>query len=147
MTARGDVVSAARALINTPFVHQGRLPGVALDCVGLVVAAARDALGLGPEFDYTGYGRVPDGRTFLAICDRLMTRIDSSAAQLGDVIALRYQQHPQHMGVLADYLHGGMSIIHALGTSDGRGRVVEHSLDPDTVARCMAVYRLPGVPE
>ncbi|MBK8745664.1 MAG: peptidase P60, partial [Propionivibrio sp.] len=35
------ILAAARACIGTPFVHQGRIPGLALDCAGLVVAVAQ----------------------------------------------------------------------------------------------------------
>ena len=35
-----DIIAIARACLGTPFRHQGRIPGVALDCAGLVVAVA-----------------------------------------------------------------------------------------------------------
>jgi cell wall-associated NlpC family hydrolase len=35
------VVSAARSHLGTAYHHQGRLPGVGLDCVGLVIVVAK----------------------------------------------------------------------------------------------------------
>ena len=36
MPTSADVVTAARGQIGVPWMHQARLPGVALDCAGLV---------------------------------------------------------------------------------------------------------------
>jgi len=37
-----DVVSKAREYIGTPAVHQGRVKGVGIDCVGLIVCVGRE---------------------------------------------------------------------------------------------------------
>lgn len=138
-----DVVAEARTWIGTSFMHQARVRGVGVDCVGLVIGVAR-ALGLvEPTLDITGYPRSPDGRSMLAVCDQHMRRVDAPA--LGCVLVVRHEIDPQHMGIVGDYVHGGLSLIHALGTRDGRGRVVEHRLDESTLARLIAVYALPGV--
>ena len=34
-----NMIAAARACLGTPFHHQGRMPGVGLDCIGLVIVA------------------------------------------------------------------------------------------------------------
>jgi len=48
-----EILAAARACLGTPFLHQGRIPGVALDCAGLVVAVAQ---AIGADYvDRTGY--------------------------------------------------------------------------------------------
>ena len=139
------IVAQARSYLGTPFVHQGRLPGVALDCVGVPICVAR-ALGLvDTAFDIRGYPRQPDGRTLLALCGQHMTRLDAAAMRPGDVAVIRFERVPQHLGIVAPYVHGGLSLIHALGTTDGKGRVVEHRIDADTLRRLVAVYRLPGV--
>jgi len=41
MTIRDEIVRLSRAYIDTPFHHAARLPGVGLDCVGLLVCVAR----------------------------------------------------------------------------------------------------------
>lgn len=145
MTTRADVATQARTWLGTPFVHQGRIKGLAADCVGLVVGVARELGLVEPGFDFTGYPRSPDGRSLLGECDRLMQRIAVEDMQAGDVIAIRWESDPQHLGILGDYLHGGLSMIHALGTPDGRGRVIEHRLHETMQARIVAAYSLRGV--
>jgi len=143
--SRAEAVAAARGYVGTPFQHQGRAPGVAMDCAGVLICVARELGIVEPTFDVTGYGRRPDGVSLLAECDRWMTRIARRDMQPGDVIVVRHEHDPQHIGILGDYLHGGLSMIHALGTPDGRGRVIEHRLDAGTLSRFIAAYRLPGV--
>lgn len=139
------VVAEARAWVGTPYQHQQRLRGVAVDCVGLVIGVGR-ALGLcAPDFDLSGYGRTPDGRSLLTECDALMTRVRRDAIAPGHVLVLRFARDPQHLAIAADYLHGGLSIVHALGTVDGRGKVIEQRLSPDILNRLVQAYALPGV--
>ena len=145
MTERGDIVTEARTWTGTRYQHQQRMKGVAVDCAGLVIGVARE-LGLVPAtFDVNGYPRRPDGVSLVAECDRWMYRITRAEMQPGDVIVLRFDTDPQHVGILADYRHGGLSIIHALSRGDGSGSVVEHRLDVTTLKRFVAAYRLPGV--
>lgn len=134
-----DVVAAARSHLGTKWMHQGRLPGVALDCAGLVIVVARQLRIVADAWDFNGYAREPDG-SMLERCDALMTRIASP--ELGAVIVGSVVRRPQHMGILADYRHGGFSLIHA--ASDA-GKVIEHRLLPQTVLRGAVMYRLPGV--
>lgn len=145
MANKTDVVAEARAWLGTPYQHQQRLRGVAVDCVGLVIGVAR-ALGLcGPAFDFGGYGRTPDGRSMLAECDAHMDRVARENIAPGHVLVLRYQHDPQHMAIAANYLHGGLSIVHALGTVDGKGKVIEQRLAPEILARLVQAYALRGM--
>ena len=141
MTTGADVVAAARAELGTPWMHQARLPGVALDCAGLVIITAR-RLGLVPvDLDIADYGRSPDG-TLLDRCGQHMQRID--ALELGAVVVVSVTGEPQHMGIVGDYRHGGWSLIHA--ASNARpGRVIETRLMFHRAQQLQAVYRLPGV--
>lgn len=145
MIDRAAVVQEARALLRTPYHHQGRLPGVGLDCAGVPICVAR-ALGLvAPDFDITGYARQPDGVSLIANCERWMTRVSQAEMQPGDVLVTATENAPNHFGVLADYVHGGLSVIEALGRHDGKGRVIEQRLDENALKRFVAAYRLPGV--
>lgn len=60
----------------------------------------------------------------------------------GDFLCVAFDQHPQHVGVVGDYLHGGPSIIHAI---NGRG-VVETRLMFSPGMRFVAGFALPEVP-
>lgn len=147
MTSLLDVVAEARAWLDTPYHHQARLRGVGVDCAGLVIGVAR-ALGVvPPAFDVGGYARTPDGTSLLAECDRFMQRIPVAQIQPGHVLVLRFQLDPQHMAIVGDYLHGGLSMIHALGTVDGKGKVIEQRLNTETLLRLVQAYAMPGVVE
>ena len=63
MTTRSAIVEKATEYINTPYVLQGRIKGVGVDCGGLIVCVARD-LGLS-KFDLDCYPRFGDGKEFL----------------------------------------------------------------------------------
>jgi cell wall-associated NlpC family hydrolase len=141
MTTGADVAAAARAEMGTPWMHQGRLPGVALDCAGLVIVTAK-RLGLVPQaWDIADYGRLPDG-TLLDRCGEHMQRIN--ALELGAVLVVAITGQPQHMGIVGNYRHGGWSLIHA--ASNARpGRVIETRLMFHRSQKLQAVYRLPGV--
>lgn len=134
MTA-DDIISAARACLDTPFVHQGRIPGVALDCAGLVVAVAE---AVGADYvDHPGYGRNPangllesvlDAQPFL---DRVFDR------QPGDVLLMRFAGEPQHLAIFT-----GENIIHSY---ESVGKVCEHRLADVWAARIVRTYRFKGV--
>lgn len=146
MVNRAAIVAAARAWLGTPFHHQARAKGVGCDCAGLIIGVGRE-LGLLPAgFDINGYPRTPDGVSLLQHCDEHMVPVSRQEMGLGDVIVIRWEKQPQHLGFIGDYRHGGLSMIHAMGsTGHKRGSVIEHRLDPTMLARFVAAYRLPGV--
>lgn len=136
-------VPQARAWLGTPWRHQARLQGVGVDCVGLLIGVAR-ALGVVPAgFDVTGYARQPDGHSLMRHLRGLLTEVPHPAdLRPGDFLCVAFDQHPQHVGVVGDYLHGGPSIIHAI---NGRG-VVETRLMFSPGMRFVAGFALPEVP-
>lgn len=137
---RAEVVAEARSWIGTPWTHQQRAKGVAVDCAGLIIGVARALSLVAPGFDIQGYVRVPDG-SLLARCNEAMTRIDKATMQPGDVLVVATDNEPAHMGILGDYRHGGLSLIHA---ANGRG-VIEHRLMFARNLRFKAAFVLPGV--
>lgn len=143
---RFDVIVEARSWLHVPYIHQHRDRVAGVDCVGLLIGVAR-ALGLVvPDFDITGYERRPDGKAMLELCDRFMTRVPLYDMRPGHALVLRFDRDPQHIGIVGDYVHGGLSLIHAYGTVDGKGKVVEHRLDPGSrVMSPIQAYALPGV--
>jgi NlpC/P60 family putative phage cell wall peptidase len=144
MTTRAEVVREAREWVGTAYQHQQRAKGVAVDCAGLVIGVARALVLVPPDFDVTGYARQPDGVSLLAHCDRWMVRLHEAEMQAGDVIVMRFESDPCHFAILGDH-RAGLSMIHALRTRDGGGRVIEHRLAPHHLQQLVAVYQLPGV--
>jgi cell wall-associated NlpC family hydrolase len=144
MTTRADIVRVARSYLSTPFHHRGRLPGVGLDCAGILVCVARELGLMAPDFDVPPYTPTPDGRTMLAWCETYMTRVSQDAMQPGDAIVLITDVYPQHLAILGDYRHGGLSIIHAASNADPP-RVIETRLMFARNMRFVAAYALPGI--
>lgn len=75
MTTRSEVVAVARGWLDTPFKHQGRLPGVVLDCVGVSICLARH-FGW-PHEDARDYARRPSKEGLL---ERLLLYLDFAPA-------------------------------------------------------------------
>jgi cell wall-associated NlpC family hydrolase len=145
MTTRADIVAEARSWIGTPYEHQQRSKGLAVDCIGVLIGTGRSLGLVAGDFDVTGYGRRPDGTSLIDHCERHMTRIDQAAMQPGDAVVLAFDGDPQHFGMLVDYRHGGLAIVHAM---QKYGRVVETRLLFGSAPRALkfvAAYRLPGM--
>ena len=144
MSTRAEVVRVARSYIGTSFHHMGRLPGVGLDCAGVLVCVARELGLVVPEFDVPAYTPAPDGRSMLLWCNEHMEPIAREAMRPGDVILLIADEFPQHLAILGDYAHGGHSIIHAAGNARPP-RVLETRLMYSASLRFVAAFTLPGV--
>ena len=140
MVTRAQLVTEARTWVGTPFRHQGRVKGVGCDCAGLIVGLAKHFQL--STFDVLGYNRHPTGRVLVDICDAEMERIAIDEMAPGDVALLRFERDPQHLALIGNYLHGGLSLIHSYVQGGG---VVEHRLDSVWARRIVAAYRIPGV--
>lgn len=133
-----EIVSIARRWLGTPFHHQARLEGVGVDCVGLVICIARELGAVAKDWDVKGYGRVPDGVQLMRHLDDRLDAITQEEMRPGDVVLVAFDSHPQHVGIVGDYTHGGLSIIHASGA---HGRVLETRLLFTKAMRFAGAYR------
>lgn len=114
---RSEFIAFARACIDTPFRHQGRVPGVGLDCVGLVVVAARE-VGV-PVIDNLTYPHNPSD-TFLRhmlVDVNHLTPCAFEDDQVADLILLRYTKRATHVAIRTE-----RGLVHATAESE---RVVE----------------------
>ena len=129
MTA-DEIVAAARAELGTPFAHQGRTPGKALDCIGLVIVVARNWHDVAEP---GAYGRLPvDGRLESEVdAHPLLVRVREP--QAGDVLLMRFGVNPQHAAICA-----GETIIHSYSSV---GKVVEHRFSDVWRKRVVRAYR------
>ena len=137
MTA-AEIIAAARACLGTPFRHQGRLPGIGLDCAGVALHVAQ-AVGCS-SLDASGYGRTPANGQMEGMLDQqpeLVRVFDLEARQPGDLLLMRLTREPQHLAVLCDD-----TIVHAY---ESVGQCCEHRLDAAWAARIVRVYRFAGV--
>ena len=125
------VLSAARACLDTPFAHQGRIPGLALDCAGLVVVVAK---AIGADYnDHRGYSRSPSNGLLEAALDAQPCLDRVYDMQPGDVLLMRFASDPQHLAIYA-----GDTIIHSYSQV---GKVCEHRLADVWRSRIVRVYR------
>jgi cell wall-associated NlpC family hydrolase len=103
---RQQIVDESRTWLGTPFVHQGRLKGVGVDCVGLVVCIAKD-LGI-YDYDFTGYRVIPNSRVMGKELQDHLTEIPISEIKMGSILWFRVRKEPQHLAIRTD-----TGIIHA----------------------------------
>lgn len=139
LVSRAALVATARSYAGTPWVHQGRLPGIALDCVGMLICIAH-AHGLS-DYDIDGYHTTPDPDVLLGELDAQMDRINPADALIGDVYVMAWttkgKQVPRHLGIKAR--HDPDYVIHVY--NGGPRRVVEHIIDAEWRARIVRAYR------
>lgn len=125
------VLAAARATLGTPYVHQGRINGMALDCIGVAQFIAA-SLKL-PHFDQRAYPMAPYQGLLEAVLDAQPCLRRVYDRKPGDLLLMRFTDDPQHIAVFT-----GDGIIHCYRNS---GRVVEHVLDAAWEARIVRMYR------
>ena len=89
------IVQEARTWIDTPFHHQGRLKGVGVDCLGLVICIF-NALGA-KLVDKAAYPRYPSGGLLMAGIRSQCIEIDISDAKTGDIFVSAERHQPNHV--------------------------------------------------
>ena len=140
-----EICTAARQFIGCPWRHQGR-SREGVDCLGLVLLVAHE-LAL-TDFDTRDYARQAKDESMLEQCREHLIEIQRVEARPGDVPVMRFGTN-RHIGFFGDYVHGGLSIIHAFSHSPRK--VVEHRFSDDWLrgykASLLAVFRFPGVSE
>ncbi len=131
-----DIISAARECIGTPFRHQGRVLGVGLDCVGVVIHALQ-SVGVS-IIDQCGYGRTPCNGLLEAAIGAHSELIKVFTFMPGDILLMRILKQPTHVAVFT-----GDTIIHAY---EAVGKCCEHRLDSRWATCIVCSYRLKDAP-
>lgn len=136
---RDDIVAAARTFLGTPYQHQGRRPGVALDCLGIITCTA-DLLGHDDIEDVPDYRMNPDHERLLAECARQLVEIPVELMREGDIALFGFARRriPQHFAILSSR----STMIHAHRDT---GYVLESSIDTYWTERLVCAYRFPLV--
>lgn len=134
------IVEKAREYEGTRWQHQGRVKGLAIDCIGLVVCTLQE-LGLTDQ-NPSNYGRVPDGVTLRRGLTEHLIPVAFAQRQEGDIVLFRYNEAPQHVAFLTTLPDGREGIIHAYA---GARKVVEHGFDDVWKARVVQCFRVPEV--
>jgi len=141
------LVEQARTYLGVPHRHRGRSRR-GVDCAGLPWCAYAD---LGVELpDLEKYGREPHkdglmGAVRAALGEPLWQgkRVNRALLSVGDVVVLRFVEHPHHLAIVTDDRHYGLGLIHSYSPQGGGGVVVEHGLDSRWESQIVAVFRRP----
>ncbi len=143
-------VHNARSLVKTPYQHQGRLPGVAIDCIGVIICTMKLSGCNMMGFEEYAYGPVPTGhfeKNLDKYFDRVWWKADKPAfgfqrfLKSGDILAMTWRERAMHCGIVAVGAHG-WNVIHAYSAAK---EVVEHRIDEDWADRVVGVYRVRDV--
>lgn len=154
------LVEIARTFEGVPFKHRGR-DRRGVDCAGLVWCAYAEAGVVMP--DLSRYGREPHRDGMMRVCREALGApvwegavgqiVPRALLQPGDVVVIRFDIQPHHMGIVGTNEIHGLSLIHSNGqrglrsaTGPGHdkvGRVMEHGLDAAHLAMICAVFRRP----
>jgi len=125
------MITAARACLGTPFHHQGRQPGLGLDCIGLIVIARRAAGYI--VNDRLDYRSRPDGISLVrAIEEHGGVPVESCRA--GDILVFRYDRQPQHVALATSET----TMIHSFAPAR---YVVETTIGNYWKKRLVCIYR------
>lgn len=134
MVTGSEIAAAARVYLGTPFIHAGR-DRHGLDCVGLLIAVARD-LNLA-DYEPAPYSRQVDPARLRAEVERFCRPMALDAAREGDVLLFRVGGMTQHVGIHAGYHR----FLHAYEWTPGKGQVSETALAGVWARSLVAVYR------
>jgi cell wall-associated NlpC family hydrolase len=130
-----DLAAAAMSMVGTPFHAQGRVPGVGLDCIGLVACVAR-ACDI-PHEDKAAYPLRPNGELQPAL-DAQLVRVDGEP-QAGDVLLMAFEKQPPHHVAM---FVGNQQFVHAYVTAR---KTALQSYTEFWRQKVVAIYRFPGV--
>ena len=131
-------VAAARSYVGVPWRHLGR-SRTGLDCIGLVLLAAREARTDLP--DPAPYAREPQGTRLLEGILAHATRVAEAAP--GDVLLFRLGLYGGHVGIASTHPAWGVpACLHAYAP---RKQVVEQPMDAELRSALLGAFRLPAL--
>lgn len=130
-----DIVRQARTWLGTPYHHQGRLKGVGVDCVGIIIGVGKE-LGIF-DYDTKDYARSPNSNRMQAELDFHFDRVPFTEIRAGDIGFFKFKAEPQHLAFFTDIgvLHAYMQV----------GKCVEHSYSSPWPERFVQAYRFKGI--
>ena len=129
------LLTEARSWLDTPYHHQGRLKGVGVDCIGLIIGVAH-ALNLS-EFDTHDYARIPNANMLESLLAEHMHSIAIRDQMPGDIGLFTFDREPQHVAFFTE-----IGILHSYAHVN---KCVEHGFNAPWPKRLVAVFRLKGV--
>jgi hypothetical protein len=149
---REKIAAKAREYLGTPYRHQGRVKGRAMDCLGLVICVAEElalADAQGKPFrrdQHLDYPRAGDSRRLMAeFCGPRLVEV--SQVKIGSIVLLRLARDPVHLAI-AGTMQKQASLIHVRASRQrhhSRFFVVEQLIDQKWRNRIVKVFDFPGI--
>lgn len=130
-----SVIKAARIQVDlkTPFRHQGRVPGLGLDCAGLLVHCFLE--NNIDVVDIPGYGRSPAKAALECALKQQPKLVRIYQLEPGCILLMRFAKEPQH---LALYTFDN-TVIHSY---ESVGLVCEHILDEFWRKKIVGMFKI-----
>jgi len=140
MLSRNMIIGTARSMIGTPFHHQGRKPGIALDCLGFIVCTA-NLLGCNIRDNKT-YRRFPNGSLLPKMREQLV-EIPLADIDVADIMVFQQKRlrNPWHVAFRSVY-RDTAGMIHACLFNK---KVIEQTVDSYQHGYIAYAFRLPGL--
>jgi cell wall-associated NlpC family hydrolase len=139
MSTAENIVTEARTWKGTRFVHQGRVKGLGVDCVGFISEVAKNVGIVDVEIplDYRPH---EDGAAMLVLLKEHMDLVEEM--QPGDVVAfvdeaVRNRSIPRHLAIVTEVKPHTTFIIHA--APEG---IREHRMDARWLRRIHSIWRM-----
>jgi cell wall-associated NlpC family hydrolase len=148
------LIAKGREFVRTPYLHQGRVKGRGIDCIGLVLMSCQELgmhdvagapiAGTGHELEaldprYRIYPEFPADEFIHQEFKRRAIEKPIEKLAAGDLVTLRILRLASHCGIVSD-LQGRLGLIHCYRTV---GKVTEHVLDGKWQKRIAGVFSLP----
>jgi cell wall-associated NlpC family hydrolase len=138
------VVYTARTLLETPYLHQGRLPGKngGIDCIGVAIVTCNRLGLLPPGFDYSDYGRDGSGKLETIVAEYCTPLTAPTPGALLLFRTTPTQTVAQHCAICTDWHNETLGMLHAY---QNVGKVKEHEFIQFWSDRLIGSYGFPNV--
>jgi len=136
------IVTEAEGYVGTPFLHQGRLKGLGIDCAHFVANVINAARANTPDIKIPhDYRRREDGTIMMGLLGANADFVPTEERQPGDVLALcdealRFPGIPRHLAFVKEVTPKTTFIIHA-----SEHGVRSHRMDARWMRRIHSVWR------
>jgi cell wall-associated NlpC family hydrolase len=146
--AAKDILEEARQWVGTPYRHQGKVRGRAVDCVGLILGVGHNLglLDIDPAEwrEFASYSRTPNPRKMATAMELFLRPLDCPPAEDPGAGAIGWfgwrDEMPMHLAIMGEF-DGRRTMIHAFSHAE---RCVEHGFVSEWPGRVVSWWAYPG---
>lgn len=142
------IVAEARKWVGTPYRHQGKLRGLSVDCVGLILGVGANTsllhIGKAEWAEFAAYSRTPNPRKMGRAMEAFLLPLELEPGELPPPGAIGWfgwrDDMPMHLAIMAEF-EGRPTMIHAFSHV---GKCVEHGFVSEWPERVVSWWAYPG---